>query len=85
MRGIEHIRVFGAIIYTVFIVSAFVMDCAFLYLVEIPPSQEKYAILLLGALISEVARAGSYWTGSTASSQGKDNTIATIAANKQAP
>lgn len=85
MRGTEHIRVIGAIIYTAFIVGAFGLDCALLYLVEIPPTQQQYAILLLGALISEVARAGSYWTGSTASSQGKDTTIAQIATTKGPP
>lgn len=72
-------RMLGAIIYSVLVSAAFVADCVLLYLAEIPASQEKYALILLGALIASFKDVGSYWTGSTASSQSKDATIANIA------
>ena len=42
-------------------------------------SQRDIALILLGALISEFRSVGSFWTGSTASSQGKDATIERLA------
>jgi hypothetical protein len=75
----DHVRLVGAIIYSVLVATAFMTDCALLYFREIPESQEKYALILLGALIGEFRNVGAYWTGSTASSQAKDATIADIA------
>ena len=39
-------------------------------------TQRDYALVLMGALIASFKDVGSYWTGSTASSQSKDATIA---------
>lgn len=41
-------------------------------------SQKDIALVLLGALISEMKGVGSFWTGSTNSSQSKDQTIAEL-------
>lgn len=66
------------ILYSVRVTGGFVAAVVLLYLREIPESQEKYALVLLGALISEFRNVGSYWAGSTASSQSKDATIAEV-------
>jgi hypothetical protein len=75
----EQIKTIGAVLHSTIITTAFSATCLALYYREIPISQRDIALVLLGALISEMKGVGSYWTGSTASSQSKDATIANIA------
>lgn len=72
-------RQFGATIYCTVVTVGFVGQCVMLYLREIPSSQRDIALILVGALIASFKDVGNYFTGSTASSRQKDDTIAEIA------
>jgi glucose dehydrogenase len=72
----HNIRMIGAITYCTLVTLAFGVTVFLLYFREIPQTQRDYALVLLGALIASFKDVGSYWTGSTASSQTKDATIA---------
>ena len=65
------------LIYVSAVVVAFFASMILLYVGEI--RDEKFAYLILGALIAEFRGVGSYLTGSTASSASKDATIAQMA------
>lgn len=69
------LRTAGVIVYTSITTLGFVAAVMAVYFVEIPATQRDYALILLGALISGFRDVGSYFTGSTASSQQKDATI----------
>lgn len=69
----------GAAIYCTVVTVGFVAQCLMLYLQEIPPSQRDFALFLMGALVASFKDVGNYFTGSTASSQAKDATIAQMA------
>ena len=71
-----NIRMLGAILYCALVTVSFGATVILLYIREIPQTQRDYALVLLGALIASFKDVGSYWTGSTASSQSKDATIA---------
>ena len=71
-----NIRMLGAILYCTLVTVSFGATVILLYISEIPQTQRDYALVLLGALIASFKDVGSYWTGSTASSQSKDATIA---------
>lgn len=75
----ERAKEIQRIIHTSVVTLAFFSTVIFLYTGEIPASQEKYALIVLGALIAEFRGVGSYLTGSTASSTSKDATIAQMA------
>lgn len=75
----ERAKAIATIIYVSMVVIAFFTTVVFLYIGEIKGSQEKFALIVLGALIAEFRGVGSYLTGSTASSQSKDATIAQMA------
>lgn len=75
----------GIIVHGTIVTAAFSGACLALYFKEIPPGQKDIALILLGALISEFRSVGSFWTGSTVSSQGKDATIAQIATTSKGP
>lgn len=81
------IKTAGIIIHGTIVTTAFAGACLALYFKEIPTGQKDIALILLGALISEFRSVGSYWTGSTISSQSKDDTIREMAnnPNKQGP
>lgn len=74
----HNIRMIGAVMYCTLVTLAFGVTVFLLYFKEIPTTQRDYALVLLGALIASFKDVGSYWTGSTASSQSKDATIAQI-------
>ena len=69
----------GAAIYCTVVTIGFIAQCLMLYLQEIPVSQRDFALFLMGALVASFKDVGNYFTGSTASSQRKDETIAEIA------
>ena len=69
----------GATIYCSVVTFGFIAQCVMLYLREIPTSQRDIALIVVGALIASFKDVGNYFTGSTASSQSKDATIAQIA------
>ena len=75
-------KTFGATIYCIIVTVGFVGMCVMLYLHEIPASQKDIALVLLGALIASFKDVGSFFTGSTMSSQAKDKVIGDIASNK---
>lgn len=75
----NFVKEFGAAIYCVIVTLAFFTVVILLYLKEIPPSQKDIALVILGALIASFKDVGNYFTGSTASSRQKDDTIAEIA------
>ena len=81
----NNIRMVGAIMYCTLVTLAFGITVFLLYFKEIPQTQRDYALVLLGALIASFKDVGSYWTGSTASSQSKDATIAGLANSSQPP
>lgn len=74
----SHIKNVGAVLWSTLIAVSFGGTCLALYFKEIPVSQKDIALVLLGALISEMKGVGSFWTGSTNSSQSKDQTIAEL-------
>ena len=80
----ERLKTIGAVIHSTIITTAFSGTCLALYYKEIPLTQRDIALVLLGALISEMKGVGSYWTGSTASSGTKDATIADMATTASA-
>lgn len=69
----------GATIYCTVVTVGFIGQCVMLYLREIPASQRDIALIVVGALIASFKDVGNYFTGSTASSTAKDQTIAQIA------
>lgn len=75
----ERAKDIQRLIYVSAVVIAFFTTLVLLWLGEIKESQEKYALIILGALIAEFRGVGSFLTGSTASSQAKDATIAQLA------
>lgn len=75
----ERAKEIQRLVYVSAVVIAFFTSMVFLYLREILPSQKEFAYIILGALIAELRGVGSYLTGSTASSQAKDATIAQMA------
>lgn len=80
-----RLKTIGAVVHSTIITSAFAATCLALYYKEIPVTQRDFAMVLLGALISEMKGVGSFWTGSTASSQAKDETIAEMAKKGTTP
>jgi hypothetical protein len=85
MNWQERIRLIGAIVYTTLVTLIFGGVCFALYRYEIIGSQRDIALMLFGALVVCFKDCGAFWTGSTASSQGKDATIAQIATNTPRP
>lgn len=81
----SYYRTIGAIAYSVLVVVGFFGVCALLYLKEIPASQKDIALILFGGLMASFKDIGSYFTGSTASSQAKDATIAQLSIQKDKP
>jgi hypothetical protein len=75
----QSLKTAGVVIHGTIVTAAFSGACLALYFKEIPVSQRDIALILLGALISEFRSVGAFWTGSTASSQGKDATIERLA------
>lgn len=84
-QGAGFVKTFGAAVYCIVVTVGFIAMCALLYLREIPASQKDIALVLLGALIASFKDVGSFFTGSTMSSQAKDAIIGDIAANKKPP
>ena len=78
-------KTFGAAVYCTTVTVGFIAMCALLYLREIPASQKDIALVLLGALIASFKDVGSFFTGSTMSSQAKDAIIGDIASKKAPP
>lgn len=81
----RFVKTFGAAVYCIVVTVGFIAMCALLYLREIPASQKDIALVLLGALIASFKDVGSFFTGSTMSSQAKHAIIGDIASNKAPP
>lgn len=79
------LRTFGVMVWSTVITVGFSATCLALYFKEIPITQRDFAMVLLGALISEMKGVSSFWTGSTVSSQAKDTAIAEIAQKQRTP
>lgn len=79
----DRIAIIGAVLVSVIVVLAFGAVCAALFFLSIPAEMKELAMLLLGILGAGFTTVINYWTGSTSSSQKKDETIrqtATVAA-----
>lgn len=75
----DTIRIVGAVIYCTLVTLAF-FTCLFLiFVIKVDGAQEKYVLIMIGALIASFKDVGNYFTGSTMSSQSKDDTISTMA------
>lgn len=79
MNNFERIRLTGAIIYTSITTIFFGAVCIALFFFEIPQGMMTIASILFGALVVCYKDSGSFWTGSTAGSQGKDAALAETA------
>ena len=75
----DRITIIGGILYSTVVTVGFVLVCLALYFLEIPASQKDIALILFGGLLVAFKDVGSFWTGSTSSSQKKDATIAQTA------
>lgn len=75
----DAIRIIGAVIYCTLVTMAFFACLAFIFIMKVDGAQEKYLLIMLGALIASFKDVGNYFTGSTMSSQSKDETISTMA------
>lgn len=84
MNNYERIRLIGAIIYTTITTMFFGTICIAIFVYEIPASMQTIGSILIGALVVCYKDSGSFWTGSTASSQGKDAAIADMATTANA-
>lgn len=73
----EQAKAIATVIHVALVSLAFFAALILIYVGEV--RDEKFAYLILGALIAEFRGVGSYLTGSTASSQAKDATIAQLA------
>jgi len=80
----DTIRITGAVIYCTLVTLAFFTCLGFIFIVKVDGTQEKYLLIMLGALIASFKDVGNYFTGSTMSSQAKDETISTMA-NRTSP
>lgn len=80
----DRISIIGAVLYTAIVTTGFMLVCLALYFREIPGSQKDLALVLFGGLLVAFKDVGSYWTGSTSSSQKKDETIRQAAAQQGA-
>ncbi len=75
----------GAAVYCIIVTLGFIAQCVMLYLHEIPTTQRDIALIVIGALIASFKDVGNYFTGSTAGSQRKDDTIAELAKGPKPP
>ena len=75
----DRISLMGGVLYSTVVTVGFILVCASLYYREIPASQKDIALILFGGLLVAFKDVGSYWTGSTSSSQKKDATISDAA------
>jgi hypothetical protein len=75
----DRISLLGGVIYSVVVTIGFLSVCLALYFREIPATQKDIALVLFGGLLVAFKDVGSFWTGSTSSSQKKDQTIAKTA------
>ena len=75
----DRISILGAVIVSVLTVLGFAGVCASLFFFTIPAEMKELAMLLLGILGAGFTTIVNYWTGSTSSSQKKDQTIADTA------
>lgn len=77
----ELLRTYGAIIYCTIVTLSFSFSVAALYVpwLSIRADMRDIALVLIGALIASFKDVGNFFTGSTASSQKKDEQIATMA------
>lgn len=71
-----YIRLIGAIMVSLMVCVLFGIVCWALYNREIPYSQKELGFVLMGGLLVAFKDVVQFWTGSTASTQAKDQTIA---------
>lgn len=76
----DRIAIIGAVAVSILVVLAFGGVCAALFVLSIPAEMKELAMLLLGILGAGFTTVINYWTGSTSSSQKKDETIRQTAA-----
>ncbi len=69
MSNLDRTRLIGAIIYTTITTLFFGSVCVAIFFLEIPQGMQTIASILFGALVVCFKDCGSFWTGSTASSQ----------------
>jgi len=75
----ETLRTLGAVIYCTLVTISFFACLYMIFVVKIEGEQEKYLLIMLGALITSFKDVGNYFTGSTVSSQKQQDQIATMA------
>lgn len=76
----ETLRTTGAVVYCTLVTLAFFACLYMIFVIKIEGEQEKYLLIMLGALITSFKDVGNYFTGSTVSSQKQQEQIATMAA-----
>jgi len=80
----DRISIIGAVLISVIVVVGFAIVCGALFFLKIPQEMKEIAMLLLGILGAGFTTVINYWTGSSSSSQKKDQTIAEAASTAAA-
>jgi hypothetical protein len=80
----DRISIIGAVLISVIVVVGFAIVCGSLFFLKIPQEMKEIAMLLLGILGAGFTTVINYWTGSSSSSQKKDQTIAEAASTAAA-